>query len=256
MTTYNIAVISDVHGNADALNYVLKSIKQLKIDLTIVLGDLLTYGCQPNEVIDILSAYKDAYPCIFIKGNHEEFYFNKGHGKNYKMPDFVKESVDWTAKSITGKSIEKIFEWKESFIFENILFSHANPYEYGNWEHVDTNAQHYKSYDVLKLKGHIAGIFGHSHRAKVKQFNDVGSMFNVETDLVNINKSLITIINAGSIGQPRGTGLSYLLIKFSGDGIVAELKKFVIDLAHSESLINQSGISINAKEKLIAYLRS
>jgi len=42
-----IAVISDIHSNADALKLSIDSLKSKNIDLTIFLGDLLSYGCQP-----------------------------------------------------------------------------------------------------------------------------------------------------------------------------------------------------------------
>jgi len=53
-----VAVIADIHGNADALEYALKKIDLESVDITLFLGDLLTYGCQPIKVLQILSSYK------------------------------------------------------------------------------------------------------------------------------------------------------------------------------------------------------
>ena len=47
-----IAVISDIHGNADSLRLVLKQLKEKQVDLTVCQGDLLTYATSPIEVID------------------------------------------------------------------------------------------------------------------------------------------------------------------------------------------------------------
>lgn len=259
MISKKIAVISDIHGNADSLGYVLDSIQRENIFLTVILGDLLTYGCQPKEVIDILVAYESEHPCVFIKGNHDQFYFDKDNGttsENYKMPDFVKESVDWTADNIAGEKLGSIFEWHEHFIFENIYFAHANPYEYGNWEYVDSDEQHARSFSALSAKGYRCGVFGHSHRAKVKQFNSSGVVLSSEKSNIEIKKDTVTIINAGSIGQPRGTGLSYLLVTYTENTLFADIKEFTIDMTNSINLINNTNISSNAKEKLITYLRS
>lgn len=49
-----IAVISDIHGNIFALNAVLEAIKKQDVTYTICLGDLVGYGCNPNEVIERL----------------------------------------------------------------------------------------------------------------------------------------------------------------------------------------------------------
>ena len=96
MSDIKVAVISDIHGNADALEYALDEIKLLVPDVTIILGDILTYGCEPLEVLDVLNTYKESNHCIFIKGNHDQFYFDLESGKKsfaYSIPEFVSESI-------------------------------------------------------------------------------------------------------------------------------------------------------------------
>ena len=46
-----IAVLSDIHGNHEALVKVLKDIDEQKPDHIFCLGDLVGYGPKPNEVI-------------------------------------------------------------------------------------------------------------------------------------------------------------------------------------------------------------
>jgi predicted phosphodiesterase len=75
-----VAVISDIHANANALTVALKKIQSTGVDMTIVLGDVLTYGCQPIEVINKLKQYKKENAVVFIKGNHDQFYFNLRKG--------------------------------------------------------------------------------------------------------------------------------------------------------------------------------
>ena len=48
-----IALISDIHGNYDALKAVLKDIKKLKINKVYCLGDIVNYYYEPNKCIDI-----------------------------------------------------------------------------------------------------------------------------------------------------------------------------------------------------------
>jgi len=51
-----IALISDIHGNLVALQAVLKKADALSPDAIVCMGDLVGYGPQPNEVIDIIRA--------------------------------------------------------------------------------------------------------------------------------------------------------------------------------------------------------
>ena len=138
----NIAVISDIHSNFDALKLVLKNLENKKIDLTIFLGDILTYGCQPLEVLHMLCNYKRKYPAIFIKGNHDQIYFDlqsNADKLNYKFPKFVDESVKWTLEKISQISLKDLFFWHDSYYIGNVYFSHANPFFYGDWRYLENN---------------------------------------------------------------------------------------------------------------------
>ena len=63
-----IALFSDIHGNAIALEAVLKDICTRDVDLTFCLGDLVGYGAYPNEVIDLIR--KNHIPTVM--GNYDD----------------------------------------------------------------------------------------------------------------------------------------------------------------------------------------
>ena len=50
MTKY--AILSDIHGNLFALKEVINDLNNQDIDSIILLGDLIDYGMQSNEVIE------------------------------------------------------------------------------------------------------------------------------------------------------------------------------------------------------------
>ena len=68
-----IAVFSDIHGNYQALESILKDIKGKKIDKTIFLGDAVSLGPDSNKCLDLLFKEK----VTFIFGNNE-LYCTKG----------------------------------------------------------------------------------------------------------------------------------------------------------------------------------
>ena len=65
-----IAVISDVHGNLEALKAVLEDIKEKKIEKIYCLGDTIGKGNRPNECLSLL---KDS---IMVYGNWEDAFNN------------------------------------------------------------------------------------------------------------------------------------------------------------------------------------
>ncbi len=61
-----ILILSDIHGNLDALKAVLAHVDRW--DEVFVLGDLVDYGPEPHHVIDII---KELRPKIIVRGNHD-----------------------------------------------------------------------------------------------------------------------------------------------------------------------------------------
>jgi len=67
-----IAVISDIHGNMQALEAVLKDIEKEKCEKLFCLGDLAMSGPQPVETITFLKKMIDEGKLISIQGNTDE----------------------------------------------------------------------------------------------------------------------------------------------------------------------------------------
>ena len=100
-----IGILSDIHGNYDALEAVLKRAKKEKIDRFIFCGDLIGYYYEPKKCLDILSKFKVDY----IKGNHEimlsDYLNNKiskedilekyGNGLFKAIEQFSKKQIDF-----------------------------------------------------------------------------------------------------------------------------------------------------------------
>jgi len=252
-----IAVISDIHANADALTMVLKELKNKSIDITIFLGDILTYGCQPREVVSILNEYKRENPAIFIKGNHDQFYFDLQSNvkrSSYKLPKFVDESVNWTLKKISPLLLKDVFTWHDSYRIGDVYFSHANPFSYGDWSYIEKPQELHRSFQELRKKNVFSGVFGHSHRQLFigSKKNTLYEMDAYSSDVNNIDQ---LIINTGSIGQPRGKGLGYVLLEIKNDKLLeASFEKIKINFENSIGLIQQTKLSQETKKKLIDYL--
>ncbi|MHC0552193.1 metallophosphoesterase family protein [Salinicoccus sp. CNSTN-B1] len=66
--TKKIAVISDIHGNYEALGKVIGDMEQFKVDEVYCLGDVISLGHQTNEVLSVLSEMENL---TLITGNHD-----------------------------------------------------------------------------------------------------------------------------------------------------------------------------------------
>ena len=61
-------VISDIHGNAQALMAVYEKLGEMSVDRIICLGDIVGYGASPAKCLDLVLSYCDE----IVRGNHDE----------------------------------------------------------------------------------------------------------------------------------------------------------------------------------------
>ena len=253
----SIAIISDIHSNSNSLSESLDIIRTMNIPKVIILGDLLSYGCDPNGVIEQLISLQNDRECIFVKGNHDQFYFDLESGKKsfaYSIPKFVSESIFWTANELNGIKLQSMFDWKKSFSMDPIYFAHANPFGYGDWRYVESPESCLEASIKLNKNGFKVGVFGHSHRSSAVKVTADNVISVINDNSISLDNHSTYILNPGSIGQPRGDGLSFMVISLNKNKLRLKFHSVDVDLNHSAYLINNSEMTLSTKEKLISYL--
>ncbi|NQU05232.1 MAG: metallophosphoesterase, partial [Calditrichaeota bacterium] len=93
-----LAVISDIHGNLQALEAVLASIDDEDVDDVFCLGDIVGYGARPNECIGLI--FSRQIPCIL--GNHDEAALGVGDISNFNS--WARDAIHWTATELESDS--------------------------------------------------------------------------------------------------------------------------------------------------------
>ena len=63
-----VAIVSDIHGNLTAFEAVLADLRQQSPDIVYHLGDLVTHGCRPAEIVDRIRDLG----CKGVLGNADE----------------------------------------------------------------------------------------------------------------------------------------------------------------------------------------
>ncbi|MCK4847838.1 MAG: metallophosphoesterase family protein [Candidatus Heimdallarchaeota archaeon] len=190
-----IAILSDIHGNLEALNAVVKDLKSKNgIDLIVCLGDIVGYYPHPNECINIIREMCDHV----IQGNQDATAVSPNFDVEVtRCNDVAASSLIYTRNLLlkSGNSdnynfLKELPDKKELTISKKkILFVHGTPNDkweyflYPYWLNAPLDEQKiilnewFKQWDVIAM--------GHSHWAF--QYESWGRM----------------IINPGSVGQPR-----------------------------------------------------
>jgi diadenosine tetraphosphatase ApaH/serine/threonine PP2A family protein phosphatase len=219
------AVISDIHGNLEALETVLADIERRSIKRICCLGDVVGYGANPKQCLDYVIERCELCLC----GNHDQavFYeptnFNVGAERAAYWTRQVLE--DESNKALRDRRWEALGRMPIRFDVNGLLMVHASPRrpvnEYLFPEDVYTNPG--KILDNFKrLEEHqMACMVGHTHVPGV--FLD-DPCFDPPDELPDMSIYTITseekaIVNVGSVGQPRDRDprLCYTIVYEKGE---------------------------------------
>lgn len=202
-----IAIISDIHGNFEALKTVLEDIKKKKINKIYCLGDIIAKG---NHCEDCIKLIKEN--CIIVlKGNCDEFYSSD---KNISCLDKILcKRYLWNRKKLSQNSILYLKSLPFSYEFymsgRLIRLFHAHPMIIDkpvlDISDVDTLYQMFLPSNNTKsdLKADIV-IYGHIHRQYLRKLynriimntGSVGNSFDVfQNESRNGNVKNTTVAN-------------------------------------------------------------
>jgi diadenosine tetraphosphatase ApaH/serine/threonine PP2A family protein phosphatase len=200
------AIVSDIHSNIEALHAVLADIAEQHVEETLCLGDVVGYGPDPEECIDLIER-----TCRFcLSGNHDYAVLTRAERFN----PLAEEAVDYTRNVLkpTALSIgRKKGRWRflESLptrlMEEDVFYVHGSPRDERNEYILESDiifGMTDKLQEIFELTPRLLFV-GHTHYPGIidpaftfRHPEDNAAVF----DLPPGEKA---IINVGSVGQPR-----------------------------------------------------
>lgn len=223
MSSNLIAVVSDIHSNLEAFRAVLKDIQDRGISTVISTGDLVGYG--PNPVECIMLAQKAGVRCV--NGNHEVALFKKNTRFNPK----AQKALDFTRKAVAKYKTEKAVKWYFAEIRDEIregpvVYVHGSPrgsVEEYMIKQADLFGLTPKAKAGLKENFELVdevGFVGHTHIPCICNTD----FFLVHPAWSNYESYPIlwgtkTLVNVGSVGQPRDEDWRACYATFDGHNI-------------------------------------
>jgi len=235
------AIISDIHGNIEALNAVLKDIKKHGADEIVCLGDLVGYGADPNECVE---AVKGATTRV-VAGNHDWAAVGK-LGLDY-FNAAAKRAAEWTGDVLTDDNRGYLEDLPLSIAEKkDFLMVHSSPSNPEQWMYVFHPGQ--AARDFRAFTQPICFI-GHTHQPAV--FSDNGG-FVLGQGLADFRMGVGTryIVNVGSVGQPRDGNPKAAYCLFDSDELWAKIMRVEYDVALSSLKIVQNKLPRSLAERL------
>ncbi len=194
-------IFSDVHGNYDALQNVLRRIDGGKYDHVICLGDVVGYGAEPVECFEALQNRR----IQLILGNHEAMLF--GEELSNHCSELGRISANWTAERCRNQIPREAF--LDSIQYPDMLFCHTGTLpEKGQWAYLNDKNDVARSFADRQEK---FIFYGHTHRMRLTVPDADGTIredrFIMKSEDLVIPKDSHDryLVNTGSVGQSRDT---------------------------------------------------
>lgn len=189
-----VLVISDIHANLTALEAVLDA--ALPYDTVWCLGDLVGYGPDPNECIELIHSLPNL---LCLIGNHDQAAlgmiplsrFNRDAG----------EVAAWTQEALTEENKDYLRSLASKISLDQFTLAHGSPNQ-PVWEYIlDTHSadRNFASFNTDYC------LVGHSHLPLIF-YRPPESNFTAKK-YIEWNQAMVLlprmILNPGSVGQPR-----------------------------------------------------
>jgi len=231
-------VLTDIHANLEALDACLADARDRGFAETLVLGDLVGYGADPNAVIERVQAL---HPVAIVRGNHDKVACGLEQAEGFNF--VAKSAAHWTLDVLTPAHRTWLAELPEGplEVGDLIEICHGSPF--------DEDAYIFDELDAvraLKVATRPLCLFGHTHYPATFELS--GGEFDsfVASPAAEVHLPLRDgakyLVNPGSVGQPRDGDprAAYAIV----DDHLKRVELFRLDypIAQAQAKVVQAGL--------------
>jgi predicted phosphodiesterase len=230
-------ILSDIHSNKEALTAVLSFVRRKRWDKVVFLGDLVGYGANPNQAVDILRSLK---PFVGIRGNHDKVCSGIEEGELFNR--IALEAAMWTRRKLTRTNLQwlKALPQGPVTVDDHFAISHGTP--------IDEDAYIFGEIEALNVFRHTQSrlcFFGHSHFPVIFALSPdaITTILTIAPSFrFKLREGVRYLINPGSIGQPRdGNPLASFAIYDSDQQTVA-IHRIAYRVSETQQKILKAGL--------------
>jgi predicted phosphodiesterase len=186
------AILSDIHGNLDALEVVLAAAEREKVDRYLCLGDIVGYGAKPLECVRLIRDLD----CKTVAGNHDFAALGKIEINYFNV--YAKEATLWTRDNLNDEARSFLESLPLVEHVDGISLVHGTLYSPELFDYVQTS---YDAYLSMSQMSNAVCFVGHSH-IPVSFIRKRFIIYSLESE-IDVEPDGRVLVNVGSVGQPR-----------------------------------------------------
>jgi predicted phosphodiesterase len=191
-------VLTDIHANLEALQSCLNDARSRGYDQTLVLGDIVGYGADPNAVVALVQELR---PAAIVRGNHDKVACGLYAPAGFRA--VARAAAEWTLAVLEPENRSWLAALPEGPKVVNDLLEicHGSPRDEDEYILDELDAQF-----ALRASKRPLCFFGHTHYRVVYELASHTVRSNVpppDAEAVDLRNGVKYLVNPGAVGQPR-----------------------------------------------------
>ena len=236
-----LALLSDIHANLGALQACLAHAREGGAQQYAVLGDLVGYGAEPTQVLELVQALARG-GAIVLQGNHDAM--------AVFPPADVKamgeQTAQWTHEQLNPEQMRFLTALPLTAQVEDVLLVHASADSPERWRYVVDERSAGVSLDAAVARPGVHFVFGgHVHRQTL-YYRSTGRglmMFNPTPGIaVPTPRHRRWIATIGSVGQPRDGDTRAMYALFDTEACQPTFHRVAYDHHAAAAAIRRAGL--------------
>lgn len=227
------ALISDIHGNLEALQAVLDALSKEKVGGYLCIGDVVGYGADPKECIRLVRSLD---PEALIAGNHEWGvlgllsieYFN----------EYAAEAILWTKGVLNKDELDYLRSFKLVHEENPLTLVHGTLEEPAEFYYLFGADEASITMNLMKTP---VCFVGHTHVAGIFYLHDDEVQY-TQNPARKIHPDKRYVVNPGSIGQPRDRDPRASFAVYDTESGSLDIKRVPYDIKLAQSKILKAGL--------------
>lgn len=244
------AVLSDVHGNLEALGAVLEALAAERIDRILCLGDIVGYGADPAECL----ARLQACAALMVGGNHDMACIGKLDLGWFNHA--ARMSLEWTRDRLSFTDLDTLRRLPLTASEEPWTLVHGTLRHPERFEYLVDVAQ---AVDTMTACRTLLCLLGHTHVPCLIEYQRgprrITRMLTGPEELGDVAyhtdaEAWRYVVNPGSVGQPRDGDPRASLAIMDTERARIQVRRVPYDIAAAQRKIRATGLPAFLADRL------
>jgi predicted phosphodiesterase len=236
-----LGLISDIHGNLEALQATLGDLDSAGIDRLVCLGDVAGYNTDVEECVGLL---RQRDP-IWVAGNHDRGV--TGHLPPSGFNSTAARAIGWTQARLSDPAMATLRALPlKAAAGSDLVAVHGALHPEIGCELVRLNNDEKRRLSFAALQCHPSGAricaHGHTHQVGVYEMRD-GAMRDRTADEVTLRDDAYYIINPGTVGEPRNSEVRATAMILDTDRRTISVRRVPYDRSRTWAKTRRAGLA-------------